>query len=264
MTGEDIKEPVATEPAQEKEQDNQLDTAAQDEESAETEEQDDELTGDDSDAGTDDPDGGEPEQVEAPTKPVSRAQARIQGLSERLKLESAEKERLIHERATAQAQLEHLRQQQREVQSAQERRAEDERLALLDPQERAVYQANQQIRNLEYRLNQMEMQRGNDQDRATFHAKAAHDETYAKYADEIEKAYQDGVNRGVSAPREDLLAWKIGKEILQNKNKEGAKKKATATKRIDSVTAKPASARGDVTGSKKGKTEEDRLRGVLI
>jgi hypothetical protein len=111
----------------------------------------------------------------------------------------------------------------------------------------------------------MELQRKDDRDRAEFHARASHDPVYKKYADEIEKTYQDGLNRGVSAPREDLLAWRLGKELLQNRLAGGEKKKATAAKKIDSVTSKPASARGDVTASKSSsKSLEDKLNGVYI
>lgn len=219
------------------------------------------------DDGLDDGNGGEDDgtgEVKEPVKPASRSQARIQGLSERLKAETAEKERLIHDRAVAQAQLEHLRAQQQQIQSAAERKDEEDRLSLLDPSERAVYQANQQIRNLEYRLNQMEIQRGNDQDRANFHAKAAHDETYAKYAPEVEKMYQEGLARGVSASREDLHSYILGKELKKDLAAKVSKKKESASKRIDSVTSKPASARGDVADSKKGKSLEERLRGVQI
>jgi hypothetical protein len=219
------------------------------------------------DAGADDEDDGIDDttsEAEKPSKPVGRAQARIQKLSAERDAERADKEKLIHERAVAQAQLEQLRAQQRELQSASERRAEEERLALLDPQERATYQANQQIRNLEWRLNQMEIQRGNDQDRANFQAKAAHDETYGKYADQVEQMYQEGLQRGVSASREDLHSYILGKELKKDLAAKTSEKRKSASKRIDSVTAKPASARGDVAGSKKGKSEEDRLRGVLI
>jgi hypothetical protein len=220
------------------------------------EEGDEELDGEDG--------GDEDDTAQEPVKPVGRAQARIQKLSAERDAERADKERLIHERAIAQAQLEHLRAQQRDLQSAAERKAEEDRLSLLDPQERAVYQANQQIRNLEYRLNQMEIQRTNDQDRANFHAKATHDETYGKYADEVEKMYQEGLSRGVSASREDLHSYILGKELKKDLATKVSKKKESANKRIDSVTSKSASARGDVTESKKGKSLEERLRGVQI
>lgn len=244
--------------APEKEQQDQPDTEAQTEtEGAEDETNDEtEIT----ETGEETAEDGE----EQPEKPVGRAQARIRKQQEELKAERAEKEKLIAERAVAQSQLEQMRQQQQQIQSAAEKRAEDERLALLDPQERAVYQANQQIRTLEYRLNQMEVRRADDADRAQFHAKAAHDPAYQKYADKVEKMYQEGVARGVHASREDLHSYILGQELKKDLASKVSKKKETASKRIDTVTSKPASAKGDVAGSKKGKSEEDRLRGVLI
>lgn len=205
--------------------------------------------------------GEEPEQA----KPTKRgASETIRALKAERNAERAEREKLVHERAVAQVQLENLRAQQRELQSAAEKRAEDERLALLDPTERASYQSAQQIRNLEWRLNNMEVQRKNDQDRATFQAKAAHDETYGKYADQVEQMYEEGLARGVSASREDLHSYILGRELKKDLAAKVSEKKKSAGKRIESVTSKPASARGDVAGSKKGKSEEDRLRGVLI
>ncbi len=218
---------------------------------------------DGTDEGTDEPSGAGSAEEE-PVKPVSRSQARIQALNERLKSQDAEKERLIHERAQAQAQLELMREQQRNLQNDAQRRAHEERMALLDPSEKALYQANEQMRSLEWRLNQMELQRKDDQDRANFHAKAAHDETYAKYSDQVEAMYQEGLKRGVSASREDLHSFILGKELKKDLSAKVSKKKESASKRIDSVTAKPASARGDVADSKKGKSVEDRLRGVQI
>lgn len=224
----------------------------------ETEEEVEDAAGED----TEEDVGEEP--AETPEKPVGRAQARIQRQQEEIKAGREREERLISERATYAAQLEQLRQQQQETQSASQRKVEDERLASLSPDERALYQLQQQNRSLEHRLNRMEMQRMDDQDRANFHAKAAHDEVYKKYADDIEAAYQDGLKRDVRAPREELLAWKLGKELLKDRETKGGKKKETAGKRIETVTTKPVSARGGAAGSKTSKTEEDRLRGVLI
>ncbi len=250
VTTEEQEEAVTTEEGSEDEQEPEdTDEGAEGEEAAE------------------DPESGEEEpaeEQEQPAKPVGRAQARIQKLAAEKDAERAEKEKAINDRAVAIAQLELLREQQRAVQSQSERKAEEERLALLAPEERAMLQANQQIRNLEYRLNQMEIRRQDDQDRANFHAKAAHDEVYKKYADEIETAYQDGLAKGVSAPREELLAWKLGKELLKNRQTAAPKKKEAAGKRIEQVTSKPIGARGGVSGAKQSKTEEDRLRGVQI
>lgn len=197
-------------------------------------------------------------------KPRSRAEERIKTLSAREKYEREEKEKLIHDRAVLQEQLENYRRNQHAMQSAAERKAEEERLAMLDPSERAMYKMQEQNRLLEHRLNQMELKSQDRIDHANFHSKAAQDETYGKYADQVEKMYQEGLARGVSASREDLHSYILGKELKKDLASKLSKKKESASKRIDSATAKAPSAKGDVAGTKKGKSEEDRLRGVLI
>ncbi len=202
--------------------------------------------------------------VQEEKKPVSRAQERIRRQAEELKVERAEKEKAIAERAGYAAQLEILRQQQYAAQSDAQRKAEEQRLSLLAPEERAQYESAKKINELEWKLNQLAAQREDDKDRANFHAKAIHDETYGKYAEKVENMYQEGLSRGVRASREDLLAYQLGKELLKNKDSKAVEKKNAASKRIESVTSTPANAKGDVAGTKKGKTEEDRLRGMLI
>lgn len=203
-----------------------------------------------------------PEGTEKPKR--SRAQERIIRQSEELKLKNADNERLIREHATAMAQLENFRQQAQQTASAEQRRVEQERLNLLAPEERALYEANQRMRHLEHRLNMSEAQRAEDADRAAFHAKAQHDPIYAKHLDTIESMYQEGKNRGVIAPRQDLFYYQLGKELAKDMSAKINSTKEKAAKRVDSVTSKPAKAKGDVAGSKSGKTVEDRLRGQPI
>ncbi|MCK5603782.1 hypothetical protein KAR91_17980 [Candidatus Pacearchaeota archaeon] len=204
------------------------------------------------------------EDTEEPEKPVSRAQNRIQKLSSDLKTERNEREKLVAERATAQAELKALQQQQRDNATQVDRRAEEERLALLAPEEREVYQAKQRADYLDRRLQQLEMQQQDSLDRAEFHAKAAHDETYSKYADRVETMYQEGLQRGVVAPREDLHSLVLGQELKKNAKTNTPAKKAAAKKRVDAVTSRPASAKSNVSGSRRGKTAEERLQGVEI
>lgn len=204
------------------------------------------------------------EGAKEPEKPVGRAQTRIQTLSAELKAEREEKERLVSERAVAQAQLENYRQSQHQSRSENERREEEDRLALLDPTERELYHTNNRMLQLEHKLNQLDVQRANDRDRASFEAKAATNEIYGKHATEVEAMYQEGLERGVQASREDLHSFLLGRELKKDMAKRVSKKRASASKRIDSVTSKSANARGDVSGSKKGKTAADRLSGVLI
>jgi len=197
-------------------------------------------------------------------KPVSRAQNRIQKLSSDLKAERAGREKLVAEHATAKAQLDALQQQQRDNAAQVEQRAEEERLALLDPEDRELYNAKQQTKHLEYRLQQLEMEQRDSRDRTEFHAKAAHDETYGKYAKQVEDMYQEGFRRGVVAPREDLHSLILGQELKKNAQANTPAKKAAAKKRVAAVTSTSTNARSDVRGSKRGKTAEERLLGVEI
>lgn len=208
---------------------------------------------------------------EGESQPQTRGQTRQQKLSNQLKQEREERQRerkerdeLIADRARKEAELDHYKRQQNESQSVAQRKAEEDRLALLDPTERAVYEVNLRNRNLEQRLNQLEFQRLQDHDRDRFHAKAASDPTYSKYADQVEEMYQEGLKRGVTAPREELHSLILGRELKKDMAKKLSSKKDSAKKRIDTVTSKPATARGDVGASKKGKTVEERLAGVLI
>lgn len=208
---------------------------------------------------------------EEESQPQTRGQTRQQKLANQLKQEREERQRerkerdeLIADRARKEAELDHYKRQQTESQSATQRKAEEDRLALLDPTERALYEANVRFQNLERRLNQSEFQRQQDQDRDRFHAKASSDPTYGKYADQVEEMYQEGLKRGVSAPREELHSLILGRELKKDMAKKLSSKKDTAKKRIDTVTSKPATARGDVGASKKGKTVEERLAGLLI
>lgn len=212
----------------------------------------------------------EDQDVEEDHQPT-RGETRQQRLANQLKQEREERVRdrkerdeLIADRAKKEAELDYYRKQRENAKTDSDRIAEEERLALLDPAERSAYQANQRAEGLERRLNQMQMQMAQNADRDRFNAKASTDPTYGKYASQVEEMFQDGLRRGVNVPREELHSLILGRELKKDMAKKLSQKKDTAKKRIDTVTSKPASARGDVAGSKKGKSEEDRLRGVLI
>jgi hypothetical protein len=213
----------------------------------------------------------EVEESEEEDQEPTRGQTRHQRLANQLKEERAERakdrderDKIIAERAIYAAQLEQIKQQQYAGQSAAAKRAEEERLSLLDPTERAAYNAQQKANNLEYRLNQMELQRQDDRDRSEFTSKAAKDPLVEKYKDRVESMLQEDRKKGFSASRESYLNFIVGEAIRKDAEKKYSAKKDAAGKRIDTVTSRPAKARGDVTSTKKGKTEEDRLRGVLI
>ena len=253
------------------------DTAAATEKD-ETDTKDEPVSGDDTEDGEDSgaeeeqgDESGEEQAEEAgtgdkqePVKTVGRAQARIQRQAAELKAERLEKEKLVARLAKAEA-LEELRQQQQQQgQTREQKQAEEQRLALMSPEEKQAYAMENRLRNLEYQLSRAEQTRADDRDAENFRSKAAQDETYARFADEVEELYQDSLKKNVREDREELLAWKLGKELLKDKAAKAAEKKTAAGRRIASVTTNSASAKGDVAGAKTGKSVEDRLRGQLI
>lgn len=205
-------------------------------------------------------------------EPKTRGQNRHQKLANELKQEREERARerkerdeLIAERARYAAKLEHYEQQQTAGRSAADRQAEEQRLSLLDPAERVAYNAQQTSSRLEQRLNQMQIQHQDDRERSEFRSKGSSDPLVEKYADRVEQMRQDDIKKlGVAAPRDAYLNFIIGESVRKNAASKISSKKKSADKRIDSVTSKSVGARGDVKGSKSGKTVEERLAGVLI
>lgn len=204
---------------------------------------------------------GQEEPVKVTKKSASDT---IRALKAERNAEREERDKLIAEKATYQAQLDALRQQQIDAQTASQRQEEEKRLELLDPTERKIYELDKQSKQLTWQLNQLNLQRMDDDDRAKFHAKAGVDEVYGKYADQVEKMYQEGLARGVSASREDLHSFILGKELKKDLSNKTSEKRKAAGQKIAAVTSKAPSGKSDVSGAKKGKTPADRLEGVII
>lgn len=208
---------------------------------------------------------GDEENESEPEKPSKKSAAdTIRALKAERNAERAERDKLIAERATYAAKLEAFEQQQRAGVSAAERRAEEDRLAMLDPVERQAYEANTRAQNLEHRLNTMHFEMQDNTDRAIFQSKADHDPLIAKFRDQVETMLNEDRKKGFSASREEYLNILVGREVRKDAAAKLSAKKASAGKRIDAATSKTPSGRGDVGGSRKGTSEEDRLRGVLI
>ena len=215
----------------------------------------------------------EDEDSEDDSEPT-RGQTRHQKLANQLKEERAERakereerEKLIAERATLAAQLEHERQSKTAGQSGAEKRAEEERLQLLSPEERMAYNADRRAQALEQRINAMEWQNHDGSEKAAFRAQAAHDPLVEKFQDEVERMRAEDIKKGYAASRDEYLNFIVGRELRKDAAKKLSAKKDSANKRVDSVTSKSAKARGDVSGTKKGKGNsleelEARLSGI--
>ena len=204
-------------------------------------------------------DQGRPERQDRVGKP--RAAERIRALDRQNKE--------LKERLDA---LERQRQapapSQAEIYEAQ--RLEQERLALMSPDERADYRINQTEQRMAQRLQRMEMQQLDQTNAARFEAKATVHPVYKKYADDVEarvaKIRRDSGNPNQFVDREIVLKVIIGERALEQASRatgKAGKRAAAATTR---QAANGAGARGDQgsTRGQQGKTAAERLRGVLI
>lgn len=214
---------------------------------------------DDAEEGTEtDPDaaGDEP-----PAKEVSRGTARVQ--------------KLAKERDAAAEEAKTLRQRLVDVEAAhrndparaEQERAEAARVAAMDPAERERYEDRKLITTLQAQVQNLGFSQADGLDRARFEAKTELNPVYKKYAAEVETALQDMRTKGVNTTREAILTFKLG-EAARKKLEAGAvggqKRKAAAEGRVAKVNGRSANIRSDAPSTGKGKTEEDRLRGVQI
>jgi hypothetical protein len=104
-------------------------------------------------------------------------------------------------------------------------------------------------------------------DRARFEAKAEINPLYKKYAKVVEDELQRLRANGFNSNREAVLKFKLGEaalEKLESGSAGGQRRKAAAEERVRKTQSRPANMRGDGSGARQGKTEEDRLRGMQI
>lgn len=190
----------------------------------------------------------------------SRASKRIQALTE-----SA---RTAEERATrAERQVQEFLDNQRRMNTAPDPRAEQERLALMTPDERIAYQFDQ-MRN-EFRNERLasEARIADQNDRTAYSAKAATNAIYRKYEGEVERLHQDLRSKGQNVAREAILKFRLGEKMLEKASIAAPKQRRQGKENIQRQNTKPGNrARQDVQQDRqrRGDTPASRLDGVSI
>lgn len=190
---------------------------------------------DDDDDGDDE--GDEDGQAQVAARP-SRGQNRISALNERARAAEQEAETLRRRLADAEA-------QRTAASSAETQRQEQERLAMMDPGERAEYIARQTAQRTEQMLNQMRFEAQDAADKAAFAALCAQNPAAAKVQDRVETYLADMRKAGTTAPRETVLRYVLGDMALSRAPRaRAAGKRAEAAGRERQRVAAP-NARGD-------------------
>jgi hypothetical protein len=153
---------------------------------------------------------------------------------------------------------------------------EDQRLASPDitPLERWQIESNRSIRRAAIeskasreQVNATVAQLRDAQDKGLYEARAAADKIYKRYAERVEQRLMEMRRNGGDAPREVILRYLVGEDIMSGKMKRKVSPNAPGESTELAPARTPTNARSDVP-RKPGNTERDkrraRLENVLI
>lgn len=213
----------------------------------------DDLEIDDPDLGSEDdspdedlePAAEDDEPVEAQPEPQpTRGQRRFQALSEEVKAARAEA-------AAARQEAEQLRQTR---QSQDLARQEEERLALMSPEERIEYRVNQ-------RLARVELNSWSASDAVTFEGLANRNPAVAALKDEVEAMFQQRLAAGAPVDRTTIATFLIGQKALAKAPRARAAGKRAEQAGRERNAVRPSSGRGDLApASRRGGNEAEARR----
>lgn len=184
--------------------------------------------------------GGQQEEV----RRGGRANEAIRELRARAQEERAHRERIEREFMEFRA-----AQQARQQQPSPEQEAE--RLALMSPEERADYKLNKALNEIQRQNAMSQFQTADRSDKALYDAKATTDKVYAKYAEKVETERQRQMRENnMVIPREELLKWIVGQDVLQNRGKKVAAAARRGQDNIRRQTASVVNGRGNTPANR--------------
>ena len=217
----------------------------------------------------DDPDLEAPEHQDGEqgreARQPTRGNARIQRLA-------SERDTYAQEAAAARAEAEASRRQLAELLNGQNRQAsaaqEQQRLAQMEPWERAEYIARQTQQQTQGIVARLERSIADQGDKAAFAAICATRPAVAKVSAEVEKLYTDQIRAGgTPPPREVIASYVIGQAVLNGAAKARTTQARAAAANVSRERAAPVTSGSDVRGSNsKSETvaRRERLRDLSI
>jgi 6-phosphofructokinase len=204
--------------------------------------------------------GEEDAQASAPT----RGETRLQKLAN-----EARTEREARIRAEARAEALEQSRSAAPADTAEAERLRAEKLALMDPVERKVFEQSETIRRLEQGQQMTQIQIADSLDQSKFMSLCASNPVAKKHSAEVETVLANMRRSGTNAPRETVLAYVVGQAALKTAAspktaKQVAVAKAAATARVNSAKGTATSAKGDTGGAKKGEETLEQMRSRLL
>ena len=203
-------------------------------------------------------DDGEQEVVGAePAKQPSRAEARFQRLANETKAAREEAQQ-------ARREAEELRRQTWQQNSQVTAQQEQERIALMLPEERTTYQLSKMQQQFQQERAQDRAQTAAMMDKTAFDAKATINPVYAKFKDEVEKRFEEHSRQGAPVAREILLKLVLGERALEGARNPKPRQQAAA--RVGAQRVASGSGKGSAAAErgKAGDSAAERLKDVFI
>jgi len=176
---------------------------------------------------------------------------------------------LAAERAAANARAEAAEARLREVETRQSQQTqreteaqERERLAMMDPEERAEYRIQQFEQRMEQRQRTIEFQAQDTNDKTSFEGLCARNPALAPLKDEVEEALKAMRANGTTAPRETVAYFLLGQKAAAKAPRAKAAGARAAAAGRERQQARPTNGRGDVpaTGQRRGGSEAEQRR----
>jgi ATP-dependent Lon protease len=197
-----------------------------------------EIVGQDGDEDADDAEIAEAARLAqaAQVNKGSRAQDRIRRQQEELQRERQARESAERERQLLMQQLEQQRQ-------AAEQARQQQYVEMLDPAERQSYLLQQRMEQMQREMQQQQFSQQDMMDKIAFQQRALQNPMVSKYADRVEETLAQMRAKGQTAPRESILKFLVGEEVLAK----APSSVARATKAAAKPASKPLRARGNAS-----------------
>lgn len=174
-------------------------------------------------------------------------------------------------RVTAlQQQIAQFQQRPDPVAQARAAQEENERLAMMQPQEQVNYLFQKQAQQNYAMMQSVQRQTADTLDKVKFDGLAASNPVAARFADRVEELVAEQSRQGFSVQREQALKFAIGEAVLAKAPAAAKRQRAAAATRVAGQTVTRGSAGGDVPSDRSrggGNTIadlENRLRGQQI
>lgn len=210
--------------------------------------------GDEGDDGEDD--GEDPPSGQQQQRQQSRGQTRIQRLNQEAKEARERADRVERENAELRQ-----RQQQGPQRSQEEISAERQRrLDAMTPEARVTYLLDEQARNTQAQLNQIQFNTWDANDKASFSVRAAKTPALAGLEDEVEQRLQAERAQGRNYSREMIATFLLGEKALNRAPRQRAAGKRREQEGREQQGARPVSGRSDRPASGDRRMSEREAR----